>query len=77
MDLSTFDPVLWSRKRWEKAPLRLTFKAENRKQAEVWQKKLRSKVAELAGGFRIAPALPPRDPRDARVSGLHAAETRV
>ena len=51
VDLSTFDPVLWSRKRWEKAPLRLTFKAENRKQAEVWQKKLRSKIVELVGQY--------------------------
>lgn len=51
LDPSTFDPVLWTRKRWEKAPLRLTFKAENRKQAEAWQKKLRAKVVELVGGF--------------------------
>ena len=58
VDLTTFDPVLWSRKRWEKAPLRLTFKAENRKQAEVWQKKLRSKIVELVGGFPDRAAAP-------------------
>jgi dienelactone hydrolase len=46
-----FDPVLWTRKRWESAPLKLTFKATTRKQAEAWQKQLRPKIAELLGGF--------------------------
>jgi dienelactone hydrolase len=50
-DASAFDPVLYTRKLYESAPLRLTFRAENRKQAEAWQKRLRPKIAELLGGF--------------------------
>lgn len=46
-----FDPVLWTQQRYDMAPLQLTFKAENKKQAEAWQKKLRAKVTELVGGF--------------------------
>lgn len=46
-----FDPVLWTRKRWESAPLKMTFQANDRKQAEAWQKRLRAKVTELVGGF--------------------------
>src|SRR5436309_1058451 len=49
VDLTEFDPVLWSRQRWNSAPLRMAFAAENRKQAEIWQKNLRTKVAELLG----------------------------
>src|SRR5436305_14885406 len=37
--------------RHEKAPLQMTFRAENRKQAEAWQKRLRPKLTELLGGF--------------------------
>jgi len=51
VDSSTFDPVLYTRKLYESAPLRLTFRAQNRKQAEAWQKRLRPKIAELLGGF--------------------------
>lgn len=47
----TFDPVLWTRKRHESAPLKMTFSATNRRQAEAWQKRLRAKVTELVGGF--------------------------
>ncbi len=46
-----FDPVVFSRQLYESAPLELTFRAQNRKQAEVWQKQLRAKLAELVGGF--------------------------
>lgn len=46
-----FDPVLWTRTRHEAAPLRMTFRAATRKQAEAWQKTLRAKVGELVGGF--------------------------
>src|SRR4051794_20026504 len=56
------DPVLWTRMRHESAPLKMTFRAENRKQAELWQKRLRAKVTELLGGF---PAT--KTPLDARV----------
>ena len=51
VDLAGFDPVSWTRKRWESAPLQLTFRATTSKQAEAWQKKLRAKIAELIGGF--------------------------
>jgi dienelactone hydrolase len=51
VDMSAFDPVVYTRKLYESAPLRLTFRAQNRKQAEAWQKRLRVKVAELVGGF--------------------------
>ena len=51
VDSSTFDPVLYTRKLYESAPLRLTFRAQNRKQAEAWQKRLRPRIAELLGGF--------------------------
>ncbi len=49
--LPEFDPVDWTRKRHAQAPLRLTFRATSRKEAEAWQKKLRAKVIELLGGF--------------------------
>jgi hypothetical protein len=42
---------------YESAPLRLTFSAQSRKQAEAWQKKLRAKLIELLGPF---PASSPR-----------------
>ena len=49
--LPDFDPVDWTRRRHANAPLKLTFRATNRKDAEQWQKKLRAKVVELVGGF--------------------------
>jgi dienelactone hydrolase len=45
------DPVKWTRDRYESAPLRLTFRATNRTEAEAWQKELRAKLTELLGGF--------------------------
>lgn len=52
VDNDAFDPVVWARKRWESAPLKLTFKgAGNKKQVQDWQAKLRPKVLELIGGF--------------------------
>ena len=51
VDAAAFDPVLYTRTLYESAPLRLTFRAENRKQAEAWQKRLRARLAELVGGF--------------------------
>lgn len=56
-----FDPVAWTRERYKSAPLKMTFRASNRKQAEAWQKQLRSKVLELVGGFPTA-----RSPLNAR-----------
>jgi dienelactone hydrolase len=51
VDAGAFDPVLYTRKLYESAPFRLTFSAQNRKQAEAWQKRLRAKLTELVGGF--------------------------
>ena len=51
VDAAAFDPVLYTRILYESAPLRLTFRAQNRKQAEAWQKRLRTKIAVLLGGF--------------------------
>jgi dienelactone hydrolase len=51
VDAAAFDPVLYTRKLYESAPLRLTFRAQNRKQAEAWQKRLHAKLTELVGGF--------------------------
>jgi len=51
VDAAAFDPVLYTRKLYESAPLRLTFRAQNRKQAEAWQKRLRAKLTDLVGGL--------------------------
>ena len=48
---SEFDPVAWTRERWESAPLRLTFKAKDRAEAQAWQRQLRAKLVDLLGGF--------------------------
>jgi dienelactone hydrolase len=45
------DPVEWTRERYQSAPLRLTFRAKNRTDAELWQQELRAKTIELLGGF--------------------------
>ncbi len=55
LDPAAFDPVIWSRSRYQQAPLRMTFQAANRQAAERWQSDLRNKVTELIGG------LPSRD----------------
>jgi len=49
VDMAGFDPVLYTKKLHDAAPLRLTFQATGRKPAEMWQKTLRGKVAELLG----------------------------
>ena len=46
-----FDPVLYTKKLHDAAPLRLTFEAKTRRQAEQWQRRLRVKLTELLGGF--------------------------
>jgi dienelactone hydrolase len=51
IDAAAFDPVGFSRRLYEAAPLKMTFRAENRKQAEAWQKQLRAKLTDLVGGF--------------------------
>src|SRR5690348_10905252 len=51
VELPSFDPVIFSRKLYESAPLKLTFQAKSRQQAETWQKQLRARITELIGGF--------------------------
>jgi dienelactone hydrolase len=53
---AAFDPVLFTKQLYDQAPLRMTYRAGNRKQAELWQKRLRGKVTELLGGFPAKPA---------------------
>jgi dienelactone hydrolase len=51
VDLKHFDPVLFSQRMYDSAPLRLTFRAQTRKQAIAWQKTLHAKLVELLGPF--------------------------
>jgi dienelactone hydrolase len=46
-----FDPVHFSDELYQTAPLRMTFQAKTRRQAEQWQARLRAKLTELVGGF--------------------------
>jgi dienelactone hydrolase len=55
VNAATFDPVAWTLERYKSAPRKLAFRAQNQKQAETWQKKLRTKTAELLGGFPSTP----------------------
>ena len=47
VDLDAFDPVRYTMTRHASAPLRMTYRARNRREAEQWQKRLRTKVTEL------------------------------
>ncbi|MCS7024644.1 MAG: alpha/beta hydrolase family protein [Bryobacteraceae bacterium] len=47
--LADFDPVAWTLLRYQQTPRRLRFEANNLKQAQAWQKKLRAKLVELLG----------------------------
>lgn len=49
--MQNFDPVAWTLDRHKTAPMKMTFKAVNKRQAESWQKSFRAKVVELVGGF--------------------------
>ncbi len=51
VNMTSFDPVRFTLERHKTAPLRLTFKARNRAQAEAWQRQLRSRLTDLMGGF--------------------------
>ena len=51
VDLPGFDPVHFTDQLYQSAPLRMTFQAKTRRQAEQWQLRLRAKIAELVGGF--------------------------
>ena len=46
-----FDPVAYAKERYKAAPRRLRFQARTRREAEDWQRTLRSKLTELLGGF--------------------------
>ena len=49
--MEAFDPLAWTLDRHKTAPMKMSFKATTRKQAEGWQKSFRGKVTELIGGF--------------------------
>jgi len=51
VDPQNFDPVRFTDRLYESAPLRMTFQAKTRRQAELWQSRLRAKLTELVGGF--------------------------
>ena len=51
MSSADLDPVAWTMRRYEQAPLRMTFRATDRDGALAWQERLREKVTELIGGF--------------------------
>jgi dienelactone hydrolase len=51
VDMAGFDPVLYTQKLHDAAPLRLTFHAGNRADALAWQEALRAKLLDLIGGF--------------------------
>ena len=51
VDVSAFDPVLFTKRLHDAAPLRMTFRARTRAEAEDWQKTLRAKLVELLGDF--------------------------
>ena len=51
VNMKEFDPVAWTVDRHDHAPLKLTFQATTRKDADAWQRQLRAKVIELVGGF--------------------------
>src|SRR5436190_5100661 len=51
VDPNNFDPIHYTNALYDAAPLRMTFQAKTRRQAEQWQARLRPKIAELVGGF--------------------------
>ncbi len=51
VSLPEFNSLDYTLKLYEKAPLKLTFRATSQKEAEAWQKRLRAKTLELLGGF--------------------------
>ena len=51
-----FDPVLYTKTLHDAAPLRMTFRAQTRSDAEQWQTTLRAKLTELLGGFPASPS---------------------
>jgi plasmid stabilization system protein ParE len=60
LNSAEFDPVRWTMELYAHAPLRLTFRATNKAEAEAWQRDLRAKLTELMGGFPERTPLKPR-----------------
>ena len=50
----SFDPVAWTLERYKLAPMKLAFRDGGRTQTEAWQKKLRTKVAELLDRYDLS-----------------------
>jgi dienelactone hydrolase len=51
VDIASFDPIAYTLTLHDAAPLALTFRANTKRDAEAWQKKLRPKIVELMGGI--------------------------
>jgi dienelactone hydrolase len=51
VSMGNFDPIAYTLKLHDEAPLAMTFRAKSRREAEAWQKKLRPKIVELMGGM--------------------------
>jgi dienelactone hydrolase len=51
MPRAEFDPVGWTLEEYKSTPLKLTFGATTKADAEAWQRRLRAKLTELVGGF--------------------------
>jgi dienelactone hydrolase len=60
VESAELDPLGWTMDRYQQVPLRLTFHASSKAEAELWQGQLRQKLTELLGGF------PERTPLRAR-----------
>ena len=54
LDDRRFDPVAYTLDLYAAAPRQLRFQARTRRDAEAWQKTLRSKLTDLVGGFPSA-----------------------
>ena len=74
VDISAFDPVIFTHQLHDAAPLRMTFQAATRAEAEKWQKALRAKVLELLGGFPAKPS--PLQPQTLEVRDFPGYSTR-
>src|SRR5580765_5147703 len=51
VDMGSFDPIAFTLRLHDAAPMKMAFRATSRKEAEAWQKQLRPKLVELMGGF--------------------------
>lgn len=67
-EIANLDPVQWTAERYRTAPLRMTFKAATKPEAELWQQQLRAKITDLLGGF---PERTPLNPKTLDVKGFN------